>query len=35
MLIVTIKYVLIILRADNHGEGGSLALLTLVADRVS
>src|SRR3569832_1241127 len=25
MLIVTIKYVLIILRADNHGEGGSLA----------
>ena len=34
MLIVTVKYVLIILRADNHGEGGSLALLALVADRV-
>ena len=34
MLIVTVKYVLVILRADNHGEGGSLALLALVADRV-
>jgi KUP system potassium uptake protein len=30
MLIVTIKYVFIILRADNDGEGGSLALLALV-----
>ncbi|WP_293970170.1 potassium transporter Kup [Sphingomonas sp.] len=30
MLIVTVKYVLIILRADNDGEGGSLALLALV-----
>jgi KUP system potassium uptake protein len=34
MLIVTIKYVFIILRADNHGEGGSLALLALIADRM-
>ena len=34
MLIVTVKYVLVILRADNGGEGGSLALLALVADRV-
>ncbi|WP_425228880.1 potassium transporter Kup [Sphingomonas sp.] len=34
MLIVTVKYVFVILRADNHGEGGSLALLALVADRV-
>ena len=33
MLIVTVKYVLVILRADNHGEGGSLALLALIADR--
>ena len=33
MLIVTAKYVLIILRADNHGEGGSLALLALIADK--
>jgi KUP system potassium uptake protein len=30
MLIVTIKYVLVILRADNKGEGGSLALLALI-----
>ncbi|WP_159977925.1 MULTISPECIES: potassium transporter Kup [unclassified Novosphingobium] len=30
MLIVTIKYVFIILRADNKGEGGSLALLALI-----
>jgi KUP system potassium uptake protein len=30
MLIVTIKYVFIILRADNNGEGGSLALLALI-----
>ena len=34
MLIVTFKYVLIILRADNHGEGGSLALLALIARRL-
>jgi KUP system potassium uptake protein len=31
MLIVTIKYVFIIVRADNDGEGGSLALLALIA----
>lgn len=30
LLIVTVKYVFIILRADNHGEGGSLALLALI-----
>ncbi len=30
ILVVTIKYVLIILRADNRGEGGSLALLALI-----
>jgi KUP system potassium uptake protein len=34
MLIVTIKYVLIVLRADNHNEGGSLALLALLARRL-
>ena len=28
-LIVTIKYVVLILRADNHGEGGTLSLLAL------
>ena len=31
MMIVTVKYVLIILRADNRGEGGSLALLALIS----
>ncbi|WP_245942205.1 potassium transporter Kup [Sphingomonas gilva] len=30
MLVVTIKYVSIIMRADNRGEGGSLALLALI-----
>jgi KUP system potassium uptake protein len=30
MLVVTIKYVGIIMRADNKGEGGSLALLALI-----
>ncbi|MDE2117441.1 MAG: potassium transporter Kup [Betaproteobacteria bacterium] len=30
MLLVSLKYVIIIMRADNHGEGGSLALLALV-----
>ena len=34
MLIVTLKYVLVILRADNKGEGGSLALLALVMRKV-
>ncbi len=29
ILVVTIKYVLFISRADNHGEGGTLALCTL------
>ena len=31
--IVTVKYVLMILRADNNGEGGSLALLALIQRR--
>ena len=35
MLIVTVKYVTIIMRADNKGEGGSLALLALISRRVS
>ena len=30
ILIVTVKYVSLIMRADNKGEGGSLALLSLV-----
>jgi KUP system potassium uptake protein len=32
MLLVSLKYVTIIMRADNRGEGGSLALLALVSD---
>jgi KUP system potassium uptake protein len=30
MLMVTLKYVAVIMRADNKGEGGSLALLALI-----
>ena len=30
MIMVTLKYVSIIMRADNKGEGGSLALLALI-----
>lgn len=33
MLLVSLKYVLVIMRADNRGEGGSLALLALVTER--
>ncbi|MDF2494650.1 potassium transporter Kup [Sphingomonas sp.] len=33
VLIVTCKYVMTILRADNNGEGGSLALLALIQRR--
>src|SRR6516165_1400712 len=29
ILIVTVKYVVILLRADNNGEGGTLALMAL------
>src|SRR4051794_10379189 len=29
MIVVTLKYVVILLRADNHGEGGTLALMAL------
>ncbi len=34
VLIVTVKYVLLVMRADNHGEGGILALMAL-AQRVA
>jgi len=33
MVIVTLKYVLLIMRADNKGEGGSLALLAMIQRR--
>ncbi|MBI3901947.1 MAG: potassium transporter Kup [Nitrosomonadales bacterium] len=32
MLLVSIKYVTVIMRADNRGEGGSLSLLALVGE---
>ena len=35
MLVVTIKYVMIIMRADNKGEGGSLALLALISHKTA
>src|SRR6202451_2832593 len=36
MLMVSLKYVVFVLRADNEGEGGILALLSLVgADRTA
>ncbi len=31
IVVITIKYVIVVLRADNHGEGGILALTALVA----
>jgi KUP system potassium uptake protein len=34
VLIVTFKYVIVILRADNRGEGGSLALLALITRKL-
>ena len=35
IVIVTLKYVVILLRADNHGEGGTLALMALAERAVS
>ena len=34
MFVVTLKYVLLIMRADNKGEGGIMALLALAATSV-
>src|SRR5436190_14024606 len=34
-LVVTIKYLMFILRADNRGEGGILALLALIPERAT
>src|SRR6476660_324152 len=33
IIIVTVKYVLVVMRADNRGEGGVLALMALVSRR--
>jgi KUP system potassium uptake protein len=35
MIVVTLKYVTIIMRLDNKGEGGSLALLALISGKAS
>ncbi len=35
MIVVTLKYVTLIMRADNHGEGGIMALLALAASSVA
>ena len=35
IVVVTLKYVLILLRADNHGEGGTLALMALAQRAVT
>ncbi|NOT99982.1 MAG: potassium transporter Kup [Gallionella sp.] len=35
MLLVSLKYVVIVMRADNRGEGGSMALLSLVSELTS
>jgi KUP system potassium uptake protein len=31
LLIISVKYLLLVMRADNHGEGGILALTALIA----
>jgi KUP system potassium uptake protein len=35
IIVVTLKYVVILLRADNHGEGGTLALMALAERAVA
>src|ERR1700753_1103535 len=35
IVVVTMKYVVVLLRADNHGEGGTLALMALAQRAVS
>jgi KUP system potassium uptake protein len=35
MVVVSLKYVTLIMRADNHGEGGIMALLALAASSVA
>src|SRR3569832_1019973 len=35
VVVVTLKYVVVLLRADNHGEGGTLALMALAQRAVS
>ena len=35
IIVVTLKYAALVMQADNHGEGGILALLSLVSARVT
>ena len=35
IIVISIKYAILIMRADNHGEGGILALLALVSPRLA
>lgn len=34
MSVVTVKYLIVVMRADNHGEGGILSLLALLPKRI-
>jgi KUP system potassium uptake protein len=33
IIVISFKYAILVMRADNHGEGGILALLALVSPR--
>ena len=35
MLVVSLKYVVLVMRADNHGEGGTMSLLALALKSIS
>src|SRR6202165_4122486 len=35
ILVVTVKYVLFVMRTDNHGEGGVMALMALAGRRAA
>jgi len=35
IVVISIKYAILIMRADNHGEGGILALLALISSEGS
>ena len=34
MIVVSLKYVVLIMRADNRGEGGTMALIALAAKAI-
>ncbi len=35
IIVITIKYLVLVMRADNHGEGGILALTALILPRTT